>query len=72
MDYTSTLIPATFTAGTTNTTIDVPVTTDNIVEEPETFDLTFAIPSLLSGVIPGNIIMAVGNIIDTTSEIKNH
>ena len=67
MDYTSTPITATFTAETTSTTIDVPVSTDDIAEGPETFGLTFNISSSLSRVIPGGINMAVGNITDTTS-----
>ena len=66
MDYTSTPITATFTAGTTSTSINVPVTMDDIVERPETFDLTLTIPSSLY-VLPGNIPMAAGNITDTTS-----
>ena len=67
MDYTSTPITTTFTAGTTSTTIDISVSTDDISEGPETFDLTFTIPSSLSRVVPGNITMAIGNITDTTS-----
>ena len=67
MDYISTPITATFTAGTNSTTIDVPVSTDDSAEGPETFDLTFTIPSSLSRVVPGDIVMAVGNITDTTS-----
>ena len=67
MDYTSTPITATFTAGTTSTTIDVPVSTDDIAEGPETFSLTFTIPPSLSHVVPGDTTMAVGNITDTTS-----
>jgi len=68
VDYTSAPITATFTAGTTSTTVDVPVSTDNITEGSESFDLTFTIPSSLSHVIPGNIAMAVGSITDTTSK----
>ena len=49
IDYTSTPINATFAASTTNTTIIVPVSKDNIVEESETFDLTLTIPPSLSG-----------------------
>jgi len=67
VDYISTPITATFTAGITRTTIDVPVIIDAINEDSETFDLTFTIPSSLNRVIPGDIIMAVGNITDTTS-----
>jgi len=67
VDYTSTLITATFIAGATSTTIDVPVTIDAISEDSETFDLRFIIPPSQSHVVPGNITMAVGNIADTTS-----
>ena len=67
VDYTSTPITATFTAETTSTTIDVPVSTDDIAEGPETFGITFIIPPSLSRVVPGDITMAVGNITDTTS-----
>ena len=69
MDYTSTPITATFTAGTTNTTINVPVTRDSIVESSrESFDLTFTIPSSLSHVVPGDFPMAFGEIIDGTGK----
>ena len=70
MDYTSTPITATFTPGTTITTINILVTVDNIAEQSETFDLSYTIPPALSGdVVPGNIAAAVGNITDTTSKI---
>ena len=65
VDYTSTPIIATFAAGATNTTINIPVTSDTITEESETFGLSFTIPSSLSHqVIPGNITAATGNITD--------
>ena len=67
MDYTSTPITATFTAGTTSTTINIPVTNDSIVEEPESFNLSFTIPSSLSEVVvPGSINSAIGTITDNT------
>ena len=70
VDYVSTPIIATIAANTTSTTINVPVTKDNIAEESETFDLTFIIPpSLRSQVIPKRITKAVGVIIDNTSKI---
>ena len=70
VDYNSTPINATFAANTTSTTINVPVTKDAIAEESETFDLSFIIPSSLSGqVIPGKITKAVGVITDDTSKI---
>ena len=68
MDYTSTPITATFTAGTTSTKIDVPVTRDAISENVETFDLTITIPSSLNGVFDRFITTAVGTIIDNTSK----
>ena len=70
MDYTSTPITATFTAGSTKTTINIPVTVDNIVEESEIFDLSFTIPSspISKLVVPGNISKAIGNITDDTSK----
>ena len=71
MDYDSTTITITFTAGTTSTTVNVSVTNDNIAEKSETFDLNFIIPSSLSGrVIPGTITKAVGNITDDTGKIR--
>jgi len=71
VDYNSNPIIATFTAGTTSTTVNVPVTNDNIAEKSETFDLSFVIPPSLSGrVIPGTITKAVGNITDDTGKIR--
>ena len=53
------------------TTIDVPVTGDNIAEEMETFNLNLSIPPLLSGrVTPGNITTATATIIDDTGKIE--
>ena len=70
VDYVSTPIIATIAANATSTTINVPVTKDNIAEESETFDLTFIIPpSLRSQVIPKRITKAVGVITDNTSKI---
>jgi len=71
VDYNSTPINATFSAGTTSTTVNVPVTNDSIAEKSETFDLDFIIPSSLSGrVIPGTITEAVGNITDDTGKLR--
>ena len=53
------------------TTIDVPVTGDNIAEEMETFNLNLSIPPPLSGrVTPGNITTATATIIDDTGKIE--
>ena len=69
MDYTSTPITATFTAGTTSTTIDVPVTRDNVAEGQELFDIGLTIPSSLSGdVVLGSVTAASGSIIDNTGK----
>ena len=69
MDYDSTPLTATFTAGSTSTTVNVPVIKDDIAEQIETFDLIFIIPpSLKDRVISGTIITAVGNITDSTSK----
>ena len=69
MDYTSTAVNATFTAGTANTTVNVSVTNDNILEPSEMFGLIFTIPSMLSTrVLMGNPNMATGNIIDSTGK----
>ena len=73
MDYTSTPIDATFTAGSTDTTISIPVTMDILAEESESFNLKFTIPSSLSGkVVPGNITTAIGTITDDTSKIMSN
>ena len=69
MDYDSTPIDATFTAGSTRAMVNVPLTNDNIVEALEIFDLILSIPSSLSGqVIPGTITKAIGNITDDTGK----
>ena len=69
MDYDSTPVTATFTAGSISTTVNVPVTKDNIVEEFETFDITIAIPSSLKDqVLQGDVTNAVGTIIDNSSK----
>ena len=69
MDYDSTPITATFTAGTTRAMVNVPLTNDNIVELLETFDLIFTIPSSLQDqVVPGAATMATGIITDNDSK----
>ena len=69
MDYDSNPIMATFTAGSTSAMVDVPVTVDGIVEEPETFDLNFTIPSSLQGhIMPGVNTTAIAIITDNSSK----
>jgi len=70
VDYTSTPITATFPAGATTTTINIPVTQDDIAEALETFDLSFTIPQQFSDtVVPGTITSAVGTITDDPRKI---
>ena len=69
MDYDSTPLNATFTAGSTSTIVNVSVIKDDIAEGSETFDLNFTIPSSLEDqIMPGTITEAVGNITDNTSK----
>ena len=69
MDYDSTPINATFTAGTTRAMVNVPLINDNIVEAVETFHLIFTIPSSLQGqVISGATTTATGIITDDDSK----
>ena len=55
MDYTSTPINATFPAGINSTTVNVPVTSDNIVEITETFQLEIYLP------VPAKYAVELGN-----------
>ena len=66
VDYESTPVDAIFVAGTTKTTINISLTTDNIVEQSEAFDLSFIIPPLLSGQVFSGINKAIVNITDDT------
>ena len=70
VDYNSTPITTTFSAGANSTTVNIPITADHIGEGPETFDVNFTIPSSLNGqVVLGAVTKAIGNIIDDTSKI---
>ena len=66
MDYEPTPVDAVFVAGTTKTAINISLTTDNIVEQSETFDLSFIIPPSLSGQVLSGISKAIVNITDDT------
>ena len=69
MDYDSTPLNATFTAGSNSIVVNVSVIKDNIIEQKETFDLNFTIPSSMKDqIMPGTIIEAIGNITDNTSK----
>ena len=68
-DYISAPITATFTAGTTSTTINVPISNDNETEETETFDLNIIVPYSLDGrLILGDRATAISKIIDNSSK----
>lgn len=66
VDYESTPVDAIFVAGTTRATINISLTTDNILEQSETFDLSFIIPPSLHGQVLSGINKAVVNITDDT------
>ena len=71
VDFTFVPTTATFSPGSTNTTINITVSKDNILEKREIFNLNLKIPeSLADQVIPGNITIATGVIIDDTSKNK--
>ena len=69
VDYNSTPINATFVVGSTNATINVPVTRDSILEQSETFRLNLIIPASIRGRIhPGSSSTATGNISDSNGK----
>ena len=69
MDYDSTPINATFTAGSTNTTVNITVILDSVAERDELFNLNFTIPSSLKDkVLFGHTTSTTCTIIDNTSK----
>ena len=66
MDYTSTPINATFTAGDNSTAINIPVITDDIVEGTEMFNLKVIVPSSENDTILGKQNTAIVYIYDST------
>ena len=69
MDYSSNSTAAVFAVGSTNTTINIPVIEDNILEPPEMFSLNFSIPSSLRNrVHTGSTNTASGSIKDSTGK----
>ena len=66
MDYTSTPITATFTAGANSTTINIPVIMDDIVEGTEIFKLHIIVPSSENDTILGRQNTAIVHIYDST------
>ena len=70
MDYISDPINATFSAGTTDVYVAVPVIKDTIVEGLETFNLNLMIPMMPTNkVILGKVAIAVGTITDSTGKL---
>ena len=68
-DFNSSSINITIPAETSNTTMRVAVTDDNIVEGDETFNVIMNVPlSLAPRVVAGSITSSIGTIIDTTSK----
>ena len=67
VDFDSNQLTATFTGGSSMSSVRVPVTVDNIVEMTEEFTLTLTVP-MLRGITLGSITMATGMIVDTTSK----
>ena len=67
-DFNTTSQIAIIPAGTTNTTVRVAVTNDNIVEGDEMFSMSLNIPSSLGpGVVAGSITSSTGIIIDSST-----
>ena len=56
------------TAGTSSSTVNIAVTTDNIVEGNELFTMNLIVP-LFPGIVAGVITMANATIIDTSSKL---
>lgn len=69
MDYISDPINVTFSAGTTDIHVPVPVIDDTIVEGSEIFNINLIIPMSLSNeIILGKPSTAIGTITDSTSK----
>ena len=69
MDYTSTPLLATFSAGNNKTEISITINEDSVIETDEKFDLVFTIPFSISDVIiAGTEMIATGIIIDSTGK----
>ena len=71
VDFNSTTQTATITAGTNNSTINITVINDDIVEGNETFNMTLDVPTS-RGIIAGAITRATVTIIDSTSMLHHY
>ena len=68
MDYISTSITATFLTGINSTTVNIPVTRDNVVERNETIQLEIYVPVPTKyAVETGNPSKAIAIITDSSS-----
>ena len=62
-------LTAVIPVGATNTTVRVPVMSDNIVEGDEVFSMSLNVPSSLGpGIVAGAINRTTGIIVDTSSK----
>ena len=69
MDFNSSIQTVTIAAGFNISTMNIPVTNDDIVEGGETFTMSLSVPSSLGPeIITGTITSATVTIVDTTSE----
>ena len=69
MDFNSSIQTVTIAAGFNISTMNIPVTNDDIVEGGETFNMSLSVPfSLGPEITTGTITSAIVTIIDTTSE----
>lgn len=68
VDFISAPINVTFAAGTTSTTVNIPVISDDIAEGSETFNLQIIIPGRVQSSFPGTTTEAVVTITDNSSK----
>ena len=66
-DFTSSSVTAVFSTGSTSSTISIPVSRDNIVEGPETFNLGVRFSD--TRITAGARSTATGQIDDSTSKV---
>lgn len=70
VDFNSATQTVTITAGTSNSTVDITVINDDIVEGNEMFTMTLNVPTS-PGITAGDITMASATIIDTSSRLHH-
>ena len=70
MDFVSDPLTATFTAGSTTSSVSFPIVLDNVVEPSETFDVSLMVPLNLSPSIRANPRNARATITDSTGTMN--